>query len=71
VLEAREFMYVTLPDFFGSCPDGMTVIYRVFSNRADANHRYMADRALRDEMVGRGWVAEGDGPDRVVMCTPF
>ena len=70
VLEAREFMYVTLPSI-GSCPDGMTVVYRVFSNRADANHRYMTDRALRDEMVGRGWVAEGDGPDRVVMCTPF
>lgn len=70
VLEAREFMYVTLP-VNGVCPDDMTVIYRVFSNRADANHRYMADRTLRDEMTTRGWVAEGDGPDRVVMCTPF
>ena len=70
VLEAREFMYVMLPTN-GTCPDGMTVIYRVFSNRPDANHRYMADRSLRDQMTARGWVAEGDGPDRVVMCTPF
>lgn len=70
VLEAREFMYVTLP-VIGICPEGMTVVYRVFSNRADANHRYMTDRSLREEMVTKGWVAEGDGEDRVVMCTPF
>jgi hypothetical protein len=36
----------------------------------DANHRYMVVQALRDEMVGRGWLAEGDGPDLVVMCVP-
>lgn len=69
VLEAREFMYVTLP-INGLCPADQVTVYRVFSNRPDANHRYMIDRALRDEMVASGWVAEGDGPDRVVMCTP-
>jgi hypothetical protein len=36
----------------------------------DANHRYTTLRGLRDEMVGRSWVAEGDGPDLVVMCAP-
>jgi hypothetical protein len=45
-------------------------VYRVFSNRPDANHRYTIDRAVRDDMVARGWIAEGDGPDRVVMCAP-
>jgi hypothetical protein len=30
----------------------------------------MTDRALRDEMVAEGWLAEGDGPDLVVMCAP-
>ena len=69
-LEAREFTYVVLP-VNGECPDGLTPIYRVFSNRTDANHRYMDDRAVRAEMVARGWVVEGDGFDRVVMCTPF
>ena len=44
--------------------------YRVFSNRADANHRYMIDAAMRDQMVARGWLAEGDGPNLVVMCAP-
>jgi hypothetical protein len=45
-------------------------VYRVFSNRPDANHRYMTDRVVRDQMVAKGWLAEGDGPDLVVMCAP-
>ena len=61
--------YTFLP-VAGVCPDGTTNIYRVFSNRADANHRYMNDKALRDEMVTKGWLAEGDGPELVVMCAP-
>ena len=36
----------------------------------DANHRYMTDRTVRDQMVAKGWLAEGDGPDLVVMCAP-
>ena len=54
----------------GACPAGTLPIYRVFSARPDANHRYMTDPAVRDAMVGHGWVAEGDGPDLVVMCSP-
>ena len=46
-------------------------VYRVFSNRLDANHRYTTDRATRDQMVASGWIAEGDGPDTVVMCAPL
>ena len=69
VLEAREFMYMVLPDR-GHCPVGTTSVYRVFSNRVDANHRYMTDPAVRDEMIGKGWIAEGDGDDKVVMCAP-
>ena len=67
VLEDPNFMYVFLPAA-GVCPGGTTPIYRVFSNRPDANHRYMTDRAVRNQMVARGWLAEGDGPDLVVMC---
>jgi len=66
-LEAHEFMFLSLP-VSGVCPPATTAIYRVFSNRPDANHRYMTDRAIRDQMVARGWLAEGDGPDLVVMC---
>jgi hypothetical protein len=69
VLEDPKFMEMILPTA-GTCPAGTTPIYRVFSNRPDANHRYMTDRAVRDAMVAKGWLAEGDGPDLVVMCAP-
>ena len=69
VNEAADFFHVKLP-VAGVCPAGTRPVYRVFSNRSDANHRYAVDRAVRDTMTGRGWLAEGDGPDLVVMCSP-
>ena len=69
VNEDAQFFHVVLPTT-GACPSGMVAVYRVFSNRPDANHRYMMRRHLRDEMVGKGWLAEGDGDDLVVMCVP-
>jgi len=55
----------------GVCPAGTINVYRVFDNRTDANHRYMIDAAIRDTMVSqRNWIAEGDGPNLVVMCVP-
>ena len=69
VLEDAAFFHATLPTA-GACPGDAVPVYRVFSNRADANHRYTTDRATRDQMVANGWLAEGDGPDRVVMCAP-
>lgn len=68
-LESSAFFYLVTPTL-GLCPVGTGPIYRVFSNRADANHRYTSDRAVRASMVTRGWVAEGDGADTVVMCAP-
>jgi hypothetical protein len=67
--EDPQFFHIVLPAA-GTCPAGTRSVYRVFSNRPDANHRYMVDRALRDQMTGKGWLAEGDGPDMVVMCSP-
>ncbi|HVO90001.1 MAG TPA: hypothetical protein VMV45_15785 [Casimicrobiaceae bacterium] len=67
--ETPNAFYVVLPTN-GTCPQGNVPVYRVFDNRADANHRYMTDRAVRDAMVSTGWVAEGDGDDLVVMCAP-
>jgi hypothetical protein len=69
VLEATAFVHMVLPTG-GTCPAGTAPVYRVFSNRGDANHRYMTDRTIRDQMVAKGWLAEGDGPDLVVMCAP-
>jgi hypothetical protein len=52
----------------GTCPAGTVPVYRVFDNRADANHRYTTSRAIRDQMVARGYIAEGYGDDAVIMC---
>ena len=69
VLEDPDFMNMILP-VAGVCPVGTTNVYRVFDGRLDANHRYMTDKAIRDQLVAKGWIAEGDGPDLVVMCAP-
>jgi len=69
ILEDPMFMQMFLPTA-GVCPVNTTEVYRVFSNRADANHRYMTDKAVRDAMVALGWLAEGDGPNLVAMCAP-
>lgn len=70
VLEDPQFMQMFLPSV-GSCPANTTQIYRVFSNRPDANHRYLTDKLTRSQMASRGWTVEGDGPDSVVMCAPL
>jgi len=69
ILESPNFFYL-YPTTAGNCAAGLTPVYRVYSNRADANHRYTTSRAVRDTMVAKGWLAEGDGPDVVVMCAP-
>ncbi|MEO8137172.1 MAG: Ig domain-containing protein, partial [Betaproteobacteria bacterium] len=68
-LEDPAFMQMFLPTA-GNCPANTTQVYRVYSNRADANHRYITDKAIRSEMVAKGWAAEGDGANMVVMCAP-
>ncbi|MEO8135660.1 MAG: hypothetical protein ABI831_16985 [Betaproteobacteria bacterium] len=68
-LEDPAFMQMFLPAA-GVCPANTTQVYRVFSNRPDANHRYITDKAIRAQMTAKGWAAEGDGPDLVVMCAP-
>ncbi len=69
VLEDPAYMFTYLPTA-GTCPAGTVPLYRVYNNRVDANHRYTTDRAVRDQMVARGWIAEGDGPDAAAMCVP-
>lgn len=69
ILEDPDYMRLAVPAA-GVCPAGTRPIYRLFNNRADTNHRYTTERAVRDEMVAKGWIAEGDGPDLVAMCAP-
>jgi hypothetical protein len=71
VLETSALFYIPLPDqASGACPPGTQPVYRVWDNRADTNHRYTTSRAIRDQMVAAGWLAEGYGPDAVIMCSP-
>ena len=65
--ETPSAFFIALPNA-GVCAAGTIPVYRVFSNRTDANHRYTTDRNVRDQMATRGWTIEGDGPDAVVMC---
>ncbi|MFO1311132.1 MAG: hypothetical protein U1F41_03605 [Burkholderiales bacterium] len=69
VNEDPQFFHMTLPTQ-GICSPGTRNVYRVFSGRPDANHRYMVDPAIRAAMVAKGWIAEGDGADLVAMCAP-
>lgn len=71
VLESSNVMYIDLPDpNTGACPVGDTPVYRVWDNRADTNHRYTTSPVIRAQMVAKGWVAEGYGPNLVIMCAP-
>lgn len=71
VYESPNVMYLGMPDpANGACAAGMIPVYRVWDKRIDTNHRYMTDRALRDQMVALGWVKEGYGDDVVIMCAP-
>jgi hypothetical protein len=69
LLEASEVFQMDLPDpDTGACPSGDTPVYRVFNNRADVNHRYTTSLLIRDQMVARGYIAEGYGPSNVTLC---
>ncbi|MEP7182871.1 MAG: hypothetical protein ABI886_11850 [Betaproteobacteria bacterium] len=71
VFESPSVFAVALPDATtGACPAGTIPVYRVFDNRADPNHRYTTDRSVREAMLAKGYIAEGYGPDSVIMCAP-
>ena len=59
----RQFMQMFLPAQ-GACPANTQQIFRVFSNRADANHRYITDKTTRAQM------ASEDGSSRATAPTP-
>src|SRR5262249_15065052 len=69
VFESVAVMYVGLPNpQTGACAFDWTPIYRLWNARADTNHRYTTDVAVRDAMLVRGYLAEGYGSPAVNMC---
>ncbi len=69
LLEAAEIMEIDLPDpDTGACPSGDVPVYRLWNNRADSNHRYTTSTVTRDQMLAKGYMAEGYGPGSVALC---
>src|SRR5690349_76613 len=71
--ESDDVFKVGLPDpNTGQCASGTIPIYRAWNNRADSNHRYTTDPNVQQQMIGRGYIAEGYGPPPmpVAMCSP-
>jgi hypothetical protein len=72
IYESPNVFYIPLPDqITGACVPGMLPVWRFF-NQLTTNHRYTGDVTTRDEMrdAPSVWIAEGYGPDAVIMCTP-
>ncbi|MEO7158766.1 MAG: hypothetical protein ABI039_14465 [Vicinamibacterales bacterium] len=68
ILESSEVFQMDLPDANGACPAGGVAVYRIWNKRKDSNHRYTTKTAIRDQMVARGGIAEGYGPNAVALC---
>ena len=67
--ESPNAFYIALPDTTtGACPVDTVPVFRLWNGRFDSNHRFTTDQLVRRWMVGRGYVAEGYGPDAVSMC---
>ncbi|HTP45646.1 MAG TPA: hypothetical protein VMQ50_01820 [Casimicrobiaceae bacterium] len=72
VYETPNLFYIDLPPNLvtGICPPLTIPVYRLYNNRADTNHRYTTDPAIKAQMVAKGYIPEGYGPDSVDMCAP-
>jgi Abnormal spindle-like microcephaly-assoc'd, ASPM-SPD-2-Hydin/Repeat of unknown function (DUF5648) len=71
VFEAPDVFHISLPDAAtGACPSATVPVFRLFNNRADANHRYTTDPQIKVQMIGQGYTAEGYGPSATIMCAP-
>ena len=67
-LETYTAFLAALPNVdTGACPAGQVPLYRLWNPRG-SSHRYTTDAGVRDEMLTRGWILEGYGPDNVAMC---
>ena len=68
VLETDNAFEIGRPDQDGHCAAGQIPVYRLWNRRVDSNHRYTINPAIKAQMIERGYVAEGYGPNVVDMC---
>lgn len=66
-----DVFYVAAPAGDGSCAAGRLPVYRLYNQGQGGapNHRFTTDLAVRQEMLAKGWIAEGSGIG-VTMCVP-
>ena len=64
--------FVEAANAAGTCPTGTGPVYRLYNNGQGGapNHRYTNDPAVRTQMLERGWISEGLGPQGVIFCAP-
>lgn len=71
VKETDAAFYIALPDTAtGACASNEVPVYRLWNGRYDSNHRYTTSTTVKSSMIANGYIAEGYGPDQVVMCAP-
>jgi len=71
--ETANAFGVFLPDTqTGQCPVNSIPVYRLWNQRTDSNHRFTTDPVVQQQMVARGYAAEGYGGGSmpVAMCAP-
>ena len=70
--EAEAFYVEQAGATTGSCPAGHRAVYRLYNNGQSGapNHRYTTDPAIRADMMAKGWIPEGFGPEGVGFCAP-
>jgi hypothetical protein len=76
LFETDNAFAILLPDAqSGNCPAGTVGVHRLYNNRADANHRYAVGHLSLlyppSSFANGPWIAEGNGADIVVMCSPL
>ena len=69
IYESPGVFYIALPHpVTGQCGAGTTPVWRFF-NRVTTNHRYTTEVFIRETLrADPRWIAEGYGPDAVIMC---
>jgi len=69
--ETGNAFYAMLPDLeSGRCSRDAVPVYRLW-NPSGTGHRYTIRSNVREEMLNRGYVPEGYGPEGVAMCMPI
>ena len=71
IYESPAVFHIALPNpVTGACPGGTRPVWRFF-NTVTTNHRYVTEVTIRDDLrIDPRWVAEGYGPEAVIMCSP-